>query len=62
MKDQALLAFTLEELVVEYDTDRALVKRGFVLGPNGRFLYTRSYVDRVLEESGLVGMRSSAWG
>jgi predicted TPR repeat methyltransferase len=53
-----LFAFTLEELVPGYhapgEPEAEAAKRGFMLGPSGRFLYTRAYVDRVLREAGLV--------
>lgn len=52
-----LMAFTLEELQADYGqaaADGGRAARGFLLGPTGRFLHTKAYVERALAQAGLV--------
>lgn len=54
---RGLLAFTLEELQADYGqaaADGGRAARGFLLGPTGRFLHTKAYVERALAQAGLV--------
>lgn len=54
---RGLLAFTLEELQADYGqaaADGGRAARGFLLGPTGRFLHTKAYVERELAQAGLV--------
>lgn len=52
MSEKSLFAFTVEDLEIEYTTDRKIRERGYVLGPYGRFMYTRRYIDNLLQEQG----------
>lgn len=54
---RGLMAFTLEELQADYGqaaADGGRAARGFLLGPTGRFLHTKAYVERALAQAGLV--------